>query len=77
MKQGKLYIKIFLSFLGILFICELLIFALFIITAGRTFRDRFHQYTEAKVLVAKRFIEDRINETSGGTPRGEPVKEGL
>ena len=78
MKQGKLYIKIFLSFLGILFICELLIFALFIITAGRTFRDRFHQYTEAKVLVAKRFIEDRINGTiEPASPRNDPVEDAL
>ena len=59
MKPSQLYIKIFLSFVGVLVVTELVIFILFMGTAGRSVRDRFIQYNAAKVMVAKAFIEER------------------
>ena len=61
MKIGRLYIKIFLSFLAILIITEILIFGLFILFAGRHFRERFEQYTWSQITVVKEFVEDKIN----------------
>lgn len=60
MRPGKLYIKIFFSFLVVLIITEILVFGLFLFTAGRSFRSRFEQYTGAKILIAKEIVEDKI-----------------
>ena len=68
MKPGKLYVKIFLSFLAVLIITEILVFALFIFSAGRTFRSRFERYTAAKVLMAKDYIQETINREPNKTP---------
>jgi len=65
MRPGKLYIKIFLSFLLILVITEILIFALFIIQAGRSFHSRMDPYINAHVLIAKELAEDKIKLTPG------------
>ena len=60
MKPGKLYIKIFLSFLVILLITEIIIFMIFLAVPGKYFRTRFEQYTQAKVLMVKEVIQDKI-----------------
>jgi signal transduction histidine kinase len=60
MKPGKLYIKIFLSFLAVLLITEIIIFALFLLFPGRYFRDRIEHYNKAKVLIVKEVVEDMI-----------------
>jgi two-component system sensor histidine kinase CpxA len=60
MKPGKLYIKIFLSFVLILFITEILVFGLFLFSAGRHFRYKFDHYTGAKSLIAKELLEEKI-----------------
>jgi signal transduction histidine kinase len=59
-KIRKLYIKILLSFVGILVVAEILIFGFFLLFAGRTFRDRFEQYTASKIILAKETVEERI-----------------
>ena len=59
MRPGRLYIKIFLAFVGVLIITDIVIFGMFMVTAGRSFRDRYHQVTSAKIQVAKKFVEDR------------------
>ena len=60
MKPGKLYIKIFLSFLAVLLITEIIIFALFMLFPGRYFRDRIEHYNKAKVLIVKEVVGDMI-----------------
>ena len=60
MKANKLYLRIFLSFVAILVVTELLIFGLFIVTAGRIFQARLEHYTRAKVLVAKELVKEKI-----------------
>ncbi len=60
MKTSKLYLKIFLSFMLILVVTELLIFGLFIVTAGRIFQARFEHYTRAKVMVARELVKEKI-----------------
>ena len=60
MKTSKLYLRIFLSFVAILVVTELLIFGLFIATAGRIFQARLEHYTRAKVLVAKELVKEKI-----------------
>ncbi|MFC1891819.1 hypothetical protein ACFLZT_05445, partial [Thermodesulfobacteriota bacterium] len=64
MKIGKLYIKILLSFVLVLVVTEILIFVLFMHAAGGPIRERFEQYTRAKVLIVKELIEDNIRRTS-------------
>ncbi len=61
MKPGKLYIKIFLSFLMVLVVTEILIFGLFMAAAGREVYARFEQYTVAKVLLLKEVVEHKID----------------
>ena len=60
MKPGRLYLKIFLSFLAILLITEISIFGLFITIPGKDFRARLEHYTEGKVLTIKRIVEGKI-----------------
>lgn len=60
MKPGKLYIKIFLSFILVLIVTEILVFGLFLFSAGRHFHSRFEQYTKAKTLIAKELLEEKI-----------------
>ncbi|MBC8461136.1 MAG: HAMP domain-containing histidine kinase [Deltaproteobacteria bacterium] len=73
MKPGKLYLKIFLSFVLILIITVILIFGLFIFSTGRDFRSRFEQYTIAKALIAKELLEEKIK----SRPETQPAENEL
>ena len=76
MRIGRLYTKIFLSFLGILVITEILIFVLFIHFVGKHFRERFEQYTWSQVTFVKEFVEDKL-ESQPHTPpsQNQALKE--
>jgi two-component system sensor histidine kinase CpxA len=65
MKLSKLYIKIFLSFLLVLTVTLILIFAIFVIAAGRDFHSRMGQYVKAHVLITKELVEDKIKSNPG------------
>jgi signal transduction histidine kinase len=60
MKSKKLYIKISLSFLAVLFITLIVIFALFLVLPGKHFTTRLEEYTRTKVLIVKETVEDKI-----------------
>ncbi len=66
MKIGRLYIKIFLSFLAILVMTLLLTFALFIHFPGRYFYDRFFQYAKGHVTVVKTLLEEKLQSGAAG-----------
>lgn len=59
---GRVYIKILISFVIVLFVAEILIFGLFILTAGRIFHSRLEHYSVAKAKVAKAFVEEKIKD---------------
>ncbi|MDM8515023.1 HAMP domain-containing sensor histidine kinase [Desulfobacterales bacterium HSG16] len=59
---GRVYIKILVSFVIVLFVAEILIFGLFILTAGRIFHSRLEHYSVAKAKVAKAFVEEKIKD---------------
>ena len=63
MKIRKLYIKLLLSFFGVLIITEILILALFIATAGRTFRTYIDEQSLAKLLFFQETLQNQINST--------------
>jgi signal transduction histidine kinase len=65
MKLSKLYIKIFLSFLLVLIVTLILIFALFVVAAGRGFHSRMGEYVSAHVLITKELVEDKIKSNPG------------
>jgi two-component system sensor histidine kinase CpxA len=65
MKLSKLYIKIFLSFLLVLIVTLVLIFAIFVIAAGRDFHSRMGHYVRAHVLITKELVEDKIKSNPG------------
>lgn len=60
MKSGKLYIKISLSFLAVLFITLIVIFALFLLSPGKHFTTRLEAHTKTKVLIVKEVVEDKM-----------------
>ena len=60
MKFNKLYIKISLSLIAVLFITLLVVFALFLISPGREFTTRLEAHTKAKVLIVRAAIEDKV-----------------
>jgi signal transduction histidine kinase len=76
MKPGKLYLKIFLSFLAILFITEIFIFALFMMIPGKDFRAQLEHYTKGKVLIVKEIVEDKIRSApTTELSKNEPLRE--
>lgn len=60
MKLSKLYIKIFLSFVLVLILTEVLIFGLFMVAAKRGFQSRMKRVLDAHVLIVKDIVEDKI-----------------
>jgi len=76
MKSGKLYLKIFLSFLSILFITEIFIFALFVMIPGKDFRAQLEHNTQGKVLIVKEIVEDKIRSApTTELSKNEPLRE--
>jgi len=61
MKPSKIYIRIFLSFLLILIVTEILIFALFGIIMGRFFQSEFDHYASAQVTLVKEVLDSKVN----------------
>ncbi len=70
MKIGKLYLKIFFSFVLILFVTEILITIFFAFLVGGNARKRFAPYIEAHAHVLKALIEERI-ESAPKVPVGD------
>jgi len=60
MKPGKLYLKIFISFVIVLIITEIVIFGLFVFTAGRSARSRIERYVNAQSTVVSQYVEGII-----------------
>ncbi len=71
MKAGRLYTKIFLSFLAILALILLLTFALFIRFPGKYFHERFEQYAKGHATMVKMFLEEKIRSDSIMSPPEE------
>ena len=71
MKAGRLYTKIFLSFLAILALILLLTFALFIRFPGKYFHERFEQYAKGHATMVKMFLEEKIRSDSITPPSKE------
>jgi two-component system sensor histidine kinase CpxA len=65
MMLGKLYIKIFLSFLFVLFVTEILILGLFSYSTRKSFRSRFKDYASSHATLVQGLIEERINAMPG------------
>jgi signal transduction histidine kinase len=63
MKSKRLYIKISLSFLALLFITLIVVFALFLVLPGQHFTTRLEEYTKTKVLIVKEIVEEKIRST--------------
>jgi two-component system sensor histidine kinase CpxA len=68
MRTGKVYIKIFLSFLGVLIITEAVIFVLFMVYAGRPVKAWADRLNAAKVVLVKETIEEIIQEKIRAEP---------
>ena len=60
MKPGKLYIRIFISFVIVLIIAEIVIFGLFVFTAGRSAQSRIEHYVNAQSAVVRQYVETTI-----------------
>lgn len=63
MNFKRLYVKILLSFLGVLFIVVFLIFALFALTAGKAYKHHLNQQSVAKLSVLKTIIQEKAEQS--------------
>jgi signal transduction histidine kinase/uncharacterized protein YpmB len=61
MKIKSLYTKLLLSFLGVLFITIVMIFVLFLVTAGRTFKHQVSKQSVAKLLIFKEVVQEKVD----------------
>lgn len=76
MKPSKIYLKIFFSFLVILIVTEILIFALFGIIMGRYFRSEFNHYASVQAMLVKEVIDSKIKASPGvDLSKNEALKE--
>lgn len=76
MKFKSLYTELLLSFLGILFITITLILVLFIITAGRSFRDNLDNQALGKLKILQGIIRQKIDSAPEiSLSENEAVKE--
>lgn len=66
MRPGKLYIKIFLSFLLILVVTEILIFGFFVLSVGKAFRSHYEEYSVGKIRMVKEMVEEKIRSIPEG-----------
>lgn len=65
MKPGKLYLKIFLSFLALLIVTEVFIFGFFVVFIGRKYHDYYEEYNQTRFNMAREMIEFNIRESAG------------
>jgi len=72
MKISKLYIRIFVSFVAVLIVAEILIFGLFIAAAGRPFKERILHYTAAKAVLLRTVVEQKLHSAPDGLPEKGP-----
>jgi two-component system sensor histidine kinase CpxA len=68
MIRGKLYIKIFLSFLVVLIVTEILVFGLFLLFSRKIFHSRLEQYARGEVMIVKAFIDEKIKSAPETSP---------
>jgi len=61
MKLKSLYIKMLLSFLGVLFTTFILIIVLFVVTAGRSFKHHYYKQSIAKLSMLKQVVQEKID----------------
>jgi signal transduction histidine kinase len=76
MRPGKLYIKILLSFLAVLFTTLIVVFALFLALPSKHFTTRLEEFTKKKALIVKTVVEEKIQAASPAdmSPNG-PLKD--
>lgn len=76
MKPGKLYIKIFLSFVVCLIVTEILVFGLFRLSAEKIFRSRFERFANAQAIIVKESIEEKTRAEPNMHPAdNKPLKD--
>ncbi|MBT4090767.1 MAG: hypothetical protein HOE30_19955, partial [Deltaproteobacteria bacterium] len=64
MKPGRLYLKIFLSFVVFLIITEIAIFGFFILFSGRYYKEQFQKESLEKLTLSMQLIEREIQSSS-------------
>ena len=75
MRPGKLYIKILLSFLAVLFITMLVVFALFHALPVQRFNARLEDFAQTKALIVKEAVEEKIRSApTTDLSKNEPLK---
>lgn len=75
MKPGKLYIKIFISFIVVLAITEMFIYALFTDSEKKIIGYRMEHNTVIKVMMFKEMLEERIGQSHGLDPAEDEIKD--
>jgi signal transduction histidine kinase len=75
MKIGRLYIKIFFSFLLILFVTELFILGLFGILVRRNTNRRIGSYIEAHTMVLRELVEEKTGAVFPAGEKGSSLNE--
>ena len=78
MRLDRLYVKIFLSFLLLLIVAQVLTFAFYLLAPEKTFRHRVDQHLRAYARVAREMVEGNIRASPGTAPlENESLKEAL
>ena len=75
MRPGKLYIKILLSFLAVLFTTLLVVFALFTVQPGKFFTSRLEEFVKIRALKVQAVLNDKLRSAPDTDwTRNEPLR---
>lgn len=77
MRFNKLYIKLFLCFVAVLIVAEILIFGLFVVAVGRPVKERFYQDAAVKASLLKTVFEQRFPSSGDSSPLESPDLDGF
>ena len=73
MRIGRLYLKIFLSFLVVLILTEILIFGLFFLAVGHQARGRISSHAAGQALLLRRVLEKQEDFGPGSSAGAEEL----
>jgi signal transduction histidine kinase len=62
-RPGKVYIRIFISFVILLVITEIAIFGFFILFAGRQYREHYERYNATRFSMAQKMVEYQLEKS--------------
>jgi len=74
---GRLYLKIFISFIGVIIVAMFMVAMLFRFTEGEKFINRFQRFAKAQVIMVRSIVEDQARSGASSSEAMQQLVEKL